>query len=180
MTVKIITIDQFNDGALNNLVTLLIDSVQSGASVGFIAPLPRIDAVSYWLSVQNDLKERSRFMLIAIDENTDVNSKDSLEILGSVQLSLCMKKNGLHRAEVEKLMVKSTHRGKGIATVLMNEIERLAKNNGRTLLVLDTRQDDVASRLYTKLSYIEAGVIPQYALSSNGELSGTTYFYKLL
>ena len=47
-------------------------------------------------------------------------------------------------------------------------------------LVLDTRQGDVAERLYLKQGYIRAGSIPQYARSADGTLHTTVFFYRLL
>ncbi|NNG43278.1 GNAT family N-acetyltransferase [Pseudoalteromonas sp. NEC-BIFX-2020_002] len=102
------------------------------------------------------------------------------EVIGAVQLSLCSKANGAHRGEIEKLMVHSQHQGQGFAKQLMNTLEQSALQQQLTLLVLDTRLGDVASRLYHKLNYIEAGQIPQFALSSSGELNATVYFYKPL
>ena len=102
------------------------------------------------------------------------------KVIGSVQLSLCGKANGRHRAEVEKLMVHTSERGQGIARQLMAFMEQQAGPLQRSLLVLDTRLGDTASFLYRKLGYIEAGQIPEFALSSTGELDATVYFYKQL
>jgi hypothetical protein len=62
----------------------------------------------------------------------------------------------------------------------MQEIEQAARECGRTLLVLDTRQGDAAEQLYRSLEYREAGVIPMYARSATGTLDGTVFFYKML
>jgi hypothetical protein len=62
----------------------------------------------------------------------------------------------------------------------MDAVESAAREAGRTLLVLDTRQGDIAEELYLSLGYTLAGVIPQYARSANGELHATSLFYKLL
>ncbi|WP_446470683.1 GNAT family N-acetyltransferase [Xenorhabdus stockiae] len=64
--------------------------------------------------------------------------------------------------------------------MLMEELERVAKQHQRSLLVLDTRTNDPASALYRKCGFVEVGQIPNYSISSNGELSGTTYFYKMI
>lgn len=153
------------------LADLLIDCVHDGASIGFVPPLSQEDARAYWNGVMADLRGGGRLLLAAF-----VNG----ELAGSVQLSLCGKKNGLHRAEVEKLMTHTSQRRMGVGQALLTRIEQLAQDRLRTLLVLDTRSDDNASRLYLKCHYIEAGRIPSYALSANGELEGTTYFYKLI
>lgn len=102
------------------------------------------------------------------------------KIVGSVQLSLVSKKNGVHRAEVEKLMVLTTARKQGIATLLMNELENFAREKGLRLLVLDTREGDVSELLYSKMRFVRVGVIPSFALSSNGNYDGTVIYYKKL
>jgi acetyltransferase len=153
------------------LAALLVDSVESGASIGFVPPLPMSEALAYWDELSADLQRGTRLLLVALIENC---------VAGSVQLALCAKKNGLHRAEVEKLMVHTDHRRSGLGRALIARIERLAIEHHRTLLVLDTRTGDVASSLYRKCGYIEAGQIADYALNSGGGLDATTFFYKRL
>lgn len=153
------------------LTTLLIDCVASGASVGFLPPLTVSEGEQYWDGLEPDLRSGSRLLLVAVVEG---------RVAGAVQLALCTKKNGLHRAEVEKLMVYTEHRGSGIGRALMAEIEELAKRHHRTLLVLDTRTGDISSTLYRKCGYVEAGQIPNYASSASGRLDATSYFYKQL
>ena len=150
---------------------LLIDSVEDGASIGFITPISSEEVTSYWDRVEHDLQQKTRKIFAAV-----VNEK----VIGCVQLSLCTKKNGLHRGEVEKLMVKTSSRGRGISKELMLLMENAARDLDLSLLVLDTRLGDIASHLYRKLGYIEAGQIPQFARSSNGKLDATIYFFMLL
>lgn len=157
------------DGHRQALAELLHDSVLSGASVGFVPPLSVEEAQAYWDGVGADMRSGARLLLVAMD---------GAELAGAVQLALCSKKNGQHRAEIEKLMVHTRHRRKGVGDVLLQHIEELASGCDRRLLVLDTRCDDSASALYRKRGYIEAGRIPGYALSADGTLDGTSYFYK--
>lgn len=160
-----------SNNEINELIALLTDCVESGASVGFLAPLENGEAQRYWQEIAADLAEGGRTLLIARDER---------RIAGAVQISYCGKKNGSHRAEVEKLMVHRSFRQRGIAGQLMAELERQVQANQRTLLVLDTRTGDPASTLYHKLGYQEAGHIPGFARNSAGTLTGTTFFYKAL
>lgn len=74
----------------------------------------------------------------------------------------------------------SPHLGRGMGQVLMNAIEAEARQTGRTTLILDTRAGDPSERLYAKLSYTQAGVIPEYARSTDGSLHTTVFMYKLL
>ena len=62
----------------------------------------------------------------------------------------------------------------------MRTVEALAREQGRTLLVLDTREGDAAELLYRKLGYTAAGVIPGYARSAGGSLDGSVFYYKQL
>jgi acetyltransferase len=154
---------------LPELVALLQDAVASGASVGFLSPLDEEDAVLYWRDVLNDLAAHRRVLLVARFQE---------QIVGAVQLELATKANARHRAEVQKLFVLQRFRQRGIGKSLMLALEEVAREQKRTLLVLDTRQGDTAEQLYRKLGYIEAGTIPAFALSSAGTLDATVFFYK--
>jgi ribosomal protein S18 acetylase RimI-like enzyme len=100
------------------------------------------------------------------------------KIAGTVQLHLCKKPNGTHRAEVAKLMTHPDYRKKGIARQLMQDIEIRAKQEYRSLLVLDTREGDPSNLLYQSIGYMEAGRIPNFAQSETGELDTTVLYYK--
>ncbi len=156
---------------LTDLIHLLQDVVHSGASVGFLAPLSREEAQDYWSTVFDEVAQGICILLVACEAD---------QIVGSVQLALAMKPNAQHRAEVQKLFVLSSQRRRGIGRALMQEVEQVAHDAGRTLLVLDTRQGDSAEQLYRSLGYCEAGTIPAYARSASGTLDGTVIFYKNL
>jgi ribosomal protein S18 acetylase RimI-like enzyme len=171
-----VTLKQLNpdqaEAFLPGLVTLLTDSVENGASVGFLPPLSESEAIEYWRDVISAMRAGNRVLLAALEEPDT--------IAGAVQMELASKANARHRAEVQKLMVRKDYRGQGLGRALMDEVESAAREAGRTLLVLDTRQGDIAEELYLSLGYTLAGVIPQYARSSNGELHATSLFYKQL
>lgn len=156
---------------LPGLVALLQDTVASGASVGFLPPLNEEEAIQYWQATFQGVADGSRVLLVAHDGD---------DIVGSVQLELAMRPNGVHRAEVQKLFVLQNWRRRGIGQALMQAIEQAARERGRSLLVLDTRQGDNAERLYRCSGYHEVGVIPAYALSATGTLDSTVFFYKEL
>ena len=46
--------------------------------------------------------------------------------------------------------------------------------------MLDTREGDPSNTLYKSLDYQEAGKIPEYAISPNGNLDATVIYYKFL
>jgi len=156
---------------LDDLIALLQDAVDSGASVGFLPPLSR-DAVSdYWRSVFADLDAGHRRLL---------GAKDGSRLVGAVQLELARKPNASHRAEVQRLLVLRSVRRQGIGQRLMRQLHELARQNSRTLLVLDTREGDPSELLYRKLGYTRAGVIPDYARSADGALDATAFYYVFL
>ncbi|HEY0735935.1 MAG TPA: GNAT family N-acetyltransferase [Herpetosiphonaceae bacterium] len=170
-----ITIERLTSARLqavqSELIRLLDDAVASGASVGFMPPLAPSEALHYWQSVSADLEREARALLVARDDEG---------IVGTVQLALPLQPNARHRAEVQKLLVHTRARRKGVGQALMAAIEALAVQEGRNLLVLDTRQGDDAERLYRRLGYIEAGAIPLYAQSADGSLHTTIFFYRQL
>jgi ribosomal protein S18 acetylase RimI-like enzyme len=156
---------------LPDLISLLQDVVNGGASVGFIPPLSPSTAGDYWQGVLADLAASRRLLFVA---------REGDRVCGSVQLALVAKENGLHRADVEKMVVDSDYRNRGIARALLSALETEAKKCGRTTLVLDTEEGSVAEALYRKCGYTEVGKIPKYALSATGSLISTVVFYKLL
>ena len=153
------------------LTALLQDAVAGGASVGFLAPLAAEEARAYWQGVAADVAAGRRLLFAALD---------GADVVGSVQLYLEGRPNGSHRGEVNKLLVLTSARRRGVATALMEALHAAAAANGRSLLVLDTVQGDHAERLYYRLGYTAAGVIPRYARSSAGGLDPTVYMYKEL
>ncbi|WP_257347475.1 GNAT family N-acetyltransferase [Pseudalkalibacillus decolorationis] len=158
---QIKSIKQYVDG----LSELLIEVVGDGASIGFLPPFQHSNAIKYWENVLS-----SEVILFVAKINN--------RVVGSVQLHLCTKQNGAHRAEIAKLMTHPKYRRKGIGLSLMQKAEETAKQEGRTLLILDTREGDPSNKLYTSMGYIKAGRIPKYAESANGELDATIFYYK--
>lgn len=149
---------------------LLIDAVHSGASIGFLAPVSRETADRYWHGV---------FASLSGDLLLWVAEKDGV-VVGTVQLALCDKDNGRHRAEVKKLQVLRAARGSGVATLLMCGLEAEARRRRRSLLFLDTLLASHAEDVYRHLGWTRAGEIPDYATSPDGELFPTVLYFKQL
>jgi len=156
---------------LPEFIELLRDAVDSGASIGFLPPLQESDAINFWQKIAADVDAGTRVLLVALDDG---------KLVGTVQLGLETRLNSLHRAEVQKLIVYNHARGQGIGAQLMKAIEAEAHKHNRSLLVLDTIQGDSGDRLYRRLGFIEAGVIPNYARNGAGVLEPTVLFYKIL
>ncbi|WNQ13843.1 GNAT family N-acetyltransferase [Paenibacillus aurantius] len=165
--VDIITVNSMDNDRIAGLTDLLIAVVEDGASVGFLPPLSREEAANYW----GKLMSPGVILWIAKRDN---------RIIGSVQLHLAMKRNAGHRAEVAKLMILPGERRKGVGRMLMQRLEEEAKEQGRTLLILDTRTGDPANHLYRSLNFQEVGRIPNYAKSPDGQLHETVFYFKEL
>ena len=152
------------------LTELLIDSVEHGASVGFLAPLSREEAEDYWRRIGRAVAEdRCVLFAAALDG----------PVIGTVQLDVDTLPNQRHRATVAKLLVHTTARRRGAGEALMTALEAEARARGRWLLTLDTATGD-AARLYERLGWTASGPIPDYALNPDGSLTDTTFYWKRL
>jgi acetyltransferase len=154
---------------LVQLVALLQDAVSDGASVGFLRPLTADVAVEYWREVIRDVADQTRILVVA---------RRNEDVVGSVQLGLCTKPNGVHRAEVQKLLVHTGWRRQGIGRRLMESAEQEARRARRSLLYLDTEPDRPAHRMYEQTGWIRAGEIPDYARTPDGALHSTVLMYR--
>ncbi len=160
-----------NPQTLGDLVELLRDSIQSGASVGFMLPVSDAELHRYWRGVEREIADGEKYMLVCAEDGV---------IVGAVQIALCTKTNGVHRAEIQKLLVHSRSRRKGYGRDLMTAAERLAHRLGRSLLVLDTEAGSPAQTLYEQQGYQLLGVLPGYAASPAGGLRPCAFFYREL
>jgi GNAT superfamily N-acetyltransferase len=154
------------------LADVLIDCVEGGASVSFMLPLPREKALAFWRGVAEGVARNERALLIA-------ETRDG-EILGTVQLITAQPDNQPHRADVAKMLVSRKARRRGIAQQLMVAVDAVAREEGKTVLVLDTVTGGDAERLYERAGWQRAGVVPKYALMPDGEFCATTFYYKHL
>jgi GNAT superfamily N-acetyltransferase len=86
--------------------------------------------------------------------------------------------NSPHRAEIGKVIVHRSVRRRGIAASLMRAAEDRARADGRWLLVLDTVTGSAGDAFYRALGWQETGVVPNFALSPDGEPWAATFFWK--
>ena len=159
-----------SDADIEQLVDLLVDVVDGGASVSFMAGLSRDDAREWWRRTFASANERA--VILA--------ARDDRGIAGSAQLHPSWAPNQPHRADVAKLLVHRRARRRGLARALMAELEARAARHRFTLLVLDTCQGTPAEALYRGLGWTEVGVIPHFALTPDGGNCDTVFFYKEL
>jgi GNAT superfamily N-acetyltransferase len=156
----------------DQLVSLFIECVDGGASMGYLAPLSVAEATAFWKHTITELAGGFRILVIA---------REGGRIIGSAQLNVASKPNGRYRAEVQKVMVRPSHRRRGLGTQLMAYLESAARERGVTLLHLDTSEGPSGAReLYERLGYRYAGGIPDWALDPDGTPAQNAIFYKRL
>jgi GNAT superfamily N-acetyltransferase len=161
----------FDEPVLGGLAEVLIDCVEGGASVSFMLPLSREKARAYWRGVAQSAARGERAVLAAVD--------DLGTIVGTVQLILDLPENQPHRGDLAKMLVRRHARGGGVGAALLAAAEHCAREEGRTLLVLDTASAE-AARLYERHGWQRVGQVPGYALFPDGRPCATTFYFKTL
>jgi GNAT superfamily N-acetyltransferase len=151
------------------LAGVLLDCVQGGASVSFMASLTKAEAEAFFEKVLDGVQRGERILLAAFIDS---------QLVGTVQIILATPPNQPHRADVAKLLVLRSARKQGVGARLMESVDAASRQAGKTLLVLDTVTGDPAERLYLRLGWNKVGVIPNYALYPDGRFCDTTVFWK--
>ena len=160
-----------NDSDLRALAHLLVDAVDSGAAVSFLAPLTVERAEEWWRKTLSAAHARAIFLV----------ARDGDEIVGSVQLHPAWAPHQPFRGEIAKLLVHRRSRRAGLGSRLMRAMEDAARRNGFTLLTLDAKRGAAAEHLYRRLGWTHAGTIPAYALDTDGVTPhDAVIFYKQL
>src|SRR3954470_12381389 len=169
MAVTIRRLASVDDSQAEALAAVLMDCVEGGASVSFMAPLTRERALAFWHRVASGVAAGERALLVA---------EDADGICGTVQLIFDLPENQPHRADLAKMLVHRRARRQGLGEGLMRAAEQAARDCGKTLLVLDAVTTGDAARLYARLGWTRVGDIPDYALYPNGGFCSTTVFYR--
>ena len=158
-----------SEADLRSLADVLVDAVESGAAVSFLA-LTRQQAEDWWRRQFTSPASGAIFLA----------ARDAEGIVGTVQLHPAWAPNQPYRADVMKLIVHRRGRRKGIGRQLMQALEREAGAAGFRLLVLDSKRGDAGEQLYRALDWTVVGTIPRYALDPDGTPHDTVVFYKEL
>jgi len=159
------------EAALDRLAEILVDAVDGGASVTFMPGLTSAEARAFFAGLVPAVRAGRAVVLGAFLDDV---------LVGTVQLHPAWQPNQPHRADVAKLLVHRAARRRGVGRALMERLEGVARGLGRTLLTFDTVPGSDAERLYLRLGYVRAGVIPDYALLPSGAPGAAAFFYKAL
>jgi ribosomal protein S18 acetylase RimI-like enzyme len=156
---------------LAELAALLVDAVDAGAAVSFLAPLAHDAALAWWRNALANAHPRAVILV----------ARDAHGIVGTAQLQPAWAPNQPHRAEVAKVLVHRRGQRSGIGRRLMERIEVEARRAGFTLLTLDARKGGAAEELYRRAGWTYVGTIPDYALDTDGRaLHDTVVYYRRL
>jgi GNAT superfamily N-acetyltransferase len=160
-----------SDEEVGVLARMLVEAVESGAAVSFLAPLGPDAAERWWRETLAGAHPRA-IVLVA---------RSAGAIVGTVQLHPAWAPNQPHRGEIVKLLVGRRQRGQGLGAALMRAAEEAARAAGFRLLTLDARAGGAAERLYRRTGWTAVGTIPGYALDTDGRtLHDAVFFYKSL
>ncbi len=159
------------EARIAELATVLCDAVAHGASVNFLAGLDGAAAAQWWRGSNAGLSRGERLLFVAEQRG---------RIVGTVLLMFAQQPNQPHRAEIGKMLVLSESRRRGIGKALLAAAEAHARMVGRTLLVLDTEEGSAGDHLYARSGWTPFGVVPGYALTTDGRPAAAKFFYKTL
>ena len=160
-----------SDADFRALAQLLVDAVESGAAVSFLAPLTLERAEDWWRRTIDAAHPAAIFFV----------ARDAEGIVGTVQLHPAWAPNQPHRAEIAKLLVHRRSRRAGLGARLMRTIEDAAQRAGFSLLTLDAKRGGPAEHLYRQLGWTHAGTIPRFAFDPDGTTPhDAVIFYKEL
>lgn len=170
MTVVVEALDAHGyDAAINDLAALLVDAVDSGAGVNFLAGVTVDETRAWWASRADGVASGMVVPIVA---------RDGSRVVGSTVLLYAWNPNSPHRGEISKVLVHSSARRQGLGRRLMDAAEERARADGRWLLVLDTVTGSEADAFYRAIGWHDVGIIPDFALQPDGSLTPTTVFWK--
>jgi hypothetical protein len=88
----------------DRLAAVLVDCVEGGASVSYLAPFSHEQARAAFEAVAADVEQGRRLVVAAYSD---------AELVGTVQVFLATPPNQPHRGEIAKLLVRRSARGAG-------------------------------------------------------------------
>jgi GNAT superfamily N-acetyltransferase len=162
--------------SLRELLQHCINDEPDKSSLGFLAPLSDHTAANYWLELLSSVigPGATTTLLIATAPGSD-------KVVATVQLARMPKETHTFKGEIRKLMVHPDYRRHGLGKWMMDEVEKVAREEfALELLLLDTSKETPARQFYLRTGWTEWGICPGYAKSSNGVKHDCCFFVKSL
>lgn len=176
--------------------------LHDGTLVTYLPPLSYPKMLAYWRARLDEVSRKSRHIIVNLQPVSSRTAAVSIplfaadvdpspatptisisgteyEVAGVVSLYEPESETGPFRGELEKLFTSPNHRRKGVARIIIRELERVAKEDGRWNILLGTIVGTEAEDVYARLGYRLMGTVADYGISPvTGELVDASWFSK--
>ena len=135
------------------LSTMSIDDLNS------ISDILETDFDDFWNYniLKKELESPNSFYIVC---------KQNTEIIGFAGITIL-----IDTAELNNIVVKKTYRGKGISTLILENLIQIAKSNNCKQINLEVSSNNtVAINLYKKFEFKQVGLRPKYYKNSDALL----------
>jgi acetyltransferase len=153
---------------LDELAQLLLDAHASNMALGLAPGLTRERARDAYRRTAERLAPAERILLGALEGSM---------LVGAVHLARANAENGRQRGEIQRLVVRSDSRGRGVGRMLMEAAIGEARRLDLRLLWLMTHEGSAADLVYQQLGWTRLGVVPAYSTLPDGSLTANVYYY---
>lgn len=163
-------VTRFEHGDLNDICDAAEDAINAGGGFGWLRAPDRTVLESYWKGV---LVVPERILIVARIDRT---------VCGAAQLVRPAPNNEARAfaVQLEHAFIAPWARGHGLARMLMERAEVLARNEGFDVITLDVRATQKrAIRLYESMGYVRWGRNPFYARVDGKPVAGLYYWKNL-
>ena len=158
--------------AIPDLAALLVDAVESGASVSFLRGLDQSRAETWWHGRADDVTAGTLVMVVARDGRADRRLCRAGGREGGEQQPSGRGRQGARAPQSPTTAASRRRSCRGA------EAEALAR--GRWLLMLDAVAGGGPEALYRASGWQVLGVVPDFAVSTDGELQPCVFMWKRL
>ena len=163
-------VTRFEPGDLNDICDAAEDAIVAGGGFGWLRAPERPVLESYWKGI---LVVPERILIVARIDGV---------ICGSAQLVRPSPGNEAQAfaVQLQHAFIAPWARGHGLARLLMEKAEILARTEGFDVITLDVREtQERAIRLYEALDYVRWGRNPFYARVDGKPVAGLYYWKDL-
>ncbi len=160
--------EQLSGPDLNDLCDATEDAIEGGGGFGWVHVPERDSLERYWQGV---IAAPTRLLFVARLDGV---------ICGSVQVILPPHNNEAqaHIVQLTTNFVAPWGRGHGVARMMLETVERVAKDRGYAVINLDVRNTmEGAIMLYENMGYVKFGEHP-FSVRADGKTLASTYYYK--
>lgn len=163
-------VESLSKGDMLDLCDATVAAIESGGGFGWVEVPEREALQRYWNGV------------VAVPQRDLFIARMNKAVVGTVQLMRMPPNNQAQSfsAQVTGFFIAPWARGQGLGKMLMELVEKRAKELGLYVLNLDVRETQGdAIRLFQKIGYEQWGLNPLYAFVKGRTVPGY-YFHKII